>query len=395
MTEDRLRILKSKIKQFKGSSDDVDLPSGYTFTKHLSAWEETLANHLPYIHVPTLRLNECIPELVLALAALGAQQRYETRASLLLYHTSKDIALERMRITRSRKGGASTVRSEQSGTVLQSACTLLTLLIFATWSADAKLVEEALELHSPLIFCLRDDGLGDDNEIPGQDWHSWAASETRIRIKLMAFCFLNLHTIAYDHPPALFWHEVNLRLPCTVEEWHAADPARWFQSLEQVTERQRCFPEALKQLLSMDGQAAQIQPAPSPFGNYVLLHGLIQRIHLIRQLTGPSALEEEDITKLHLLDIELEPSSGAHVTIKILAQSSQIFDFYNSEIVPPKMPTEGDLNHDCEFAQRGLVAAVDDPVVLSDSTKKVVWDTEAYNFLQEDCPDTANKMLWR
>ncbi|PHH87684.1 hypothetical protein CDD83_8541 [Cordyceps sp. RAO-2017] len=52
-------------------------------------------------------------------------------------------------------------------------------------------------------------------------------------------------------------------------------------------------------------------------------------------------------------------------------------------------------NHDFEFAQRGLVAPVKDPLILSDSDKEVVWNAGAYDFLQADCPDTANAALWR
>ena len=47
-------------------------------------------------------------------------------------------------------------------------------------------------------------------------------------------------------------------------------------------------------------------------------------------------------------------------------------------------------NHDFEFAQRGLVATFQDPVIMSDSGHTVVWDTQAYDFLQDSCPDTAN-----
>jgi hypothetical protein len=299
MTEDRLESLQRNLQQFKGSLSNIALPSCHTFTKSLSAWEETLASHLPYIHIPTLCLNDCIPELVLALAALGAQQRYETRTSLLLYRAGKTVALERIRLNRLRnKTGTSITGFGESRTNIESASALLTLMVFATWSADGTLVDEAFELHSSLMFCLRGDGLTDNNENSSQDWSSWALAETRTRVKFMTFCFLNLHTIAYNHPPVLFWHEVDLKLPCTVREWHATGALQWLLARQEVVDEQRRFPESLKALLSSDGQTSQIQPVPSPFGNYVLLHGLLQRIYLIRQLAITPTLEEEDIVKL-------------------------------------------------------------------------------------------------
>jgi alkyl sulfatase BDS1-like metallo-beta-lactamase superfamily hydrolase len=51
-------------------------------------------------------------------------------------------------------------------------------------------------------------------------------------------------------------------------------------------------------------------------------------------------------------------------------------------------------NHDFEFAQRGLVATLDNPLI-HDSNGNVVWDASAYDFMQEECPPTANKSLWR
>ncbi|KAG7428684.1 hypothetical protein Forpi1262_v009408 [Fusarium oxysporum f. sp. raphani] len=237
---------------------------------------------------------------VLALAALGAQQRYETRTSLLLFHAGKTIALERIRLTRLRnKEAKPTPGLDQSETIIQSASALLTLIVLATWSANAELVDEAFELHRPLMFCLREDGLTEEDEMSNQDWSLWALSETRIRIKAMAFCFLNLHTIAYDQPPVLFWHEVDLKLPCTVREWHAMEEFQWLLARQEVVNEQRRFPESLKALLSSDGQTPQMQPAPSPLGNYVLLHGLLQRIYLIRQIAVTPILREEDIINLH------------------------------------------------------------------------------------------------
>lgn len=52
-------------------------------------------------------------------------------------------------------------------------------------------------------------------------------------------------------------------------------------------------------------------------------------------------------------------------------------------------------NKDFEFAQRGLVATPSSAQIYSDSGSEVVWNTDAYNFLQADCPSTANKLLWR
>jgi alkyl sulfatase BDS1-like metallo-beta-lactamase superfamily hydrolase len=45
-------------------------------------------------------------------------------------------------------------------------------------------------------------------------------------------------------------------------------------------------------------------------------------------------------------------------------------------------------------ATRGLVAAFD-PARVKNEDGKVVWDLAAYDFLEQDCPDTAHPSLWR
>jgi len=49
---------------------------------------------------------------------------------------------------------------------------------------------------------------------------------------------------------------------------------------------------------------------------------------------------------------------------------------------------------DFENAERGFVEALD-PCVVTDAAGRVVWDLEAYSYLDADCPDTVNPSLWR
>ena len=49
---------------------------------------------------------------------------------------------------------------------------------------------------------------------------------------------------------------------------------------------------------------------------------------------------------------------------------------------------------DFEDAERGFVGAMD-PCVVSADDGRVVWDNDAYSFLGDACPGTANPSLWR
>lgn len=49
---------------------------------------------------------------------------------------------------------------------------------------------------------------------------------------------------------------------------------------------------------------------------------------------------------------------------------------------------------DLEDARRGFMGTAQDPLIR-DATGSAVWDLEAYGFLDQECPDTANPSLWR
>lgn len=49
---------------------------------------------------------------------------------------------------------------------------------------------------------------------------------------------------------------------------------------------------------------------------------------------------------------------------------------------------------DFENAERGFVASLD-PCIVTDASGRVVWDLEAYSYLDADCPPTVNPSLWR
>ena len=53
-----------------------------------------------------------------------------------------------------------------------------------------------------------------------------------------------------------------------------------------------------------------------------------------------------------------------------------------------------DDERELENAERGLIVAPDSLVIKTDSGK-VAWSQDAYAFLDEDAPDTANPSLWR
>lgn len=273
-----------------------------------------------FIH-HTWRVNEAPPELVLAVSAVGAQYCFEHRNSERLFYAGKAILMERLRREADRFGlGTSTLlglhgcpsphRHQESRAssgdapadpekweVMDTVRTLIILMGYATWEPKEVLLREAFALQSLLVQVLRSIGLTEDPEAedppPSDDphaaWLAWIRQESTRRAKLIAFSFLHIHSVAYNVYPVLRSNEVHLRLPCPTREWKAPTAAHWRAAAREAPGRQLLFQDALSLLLRDSGGAAPLDPIPTPLGNYVLLHGLLQRIYIVRDLSLPLA----------------------------------------------------------------------------------------------------------
>jgi transcription factor-like protein len=186
---------------------------------------------------------------------------------------------------------------------------------YATWEPKVSLLQEALTLQGLLAQVLRDIGLSETNEEepdltfdqhnpPQAAWQSWVDRESTRRPKRIAFSFLHTHSLAYNVYPVLRSNEVNLRLPCSTREWKAMTPQQWLDARRDTPKEQLYFQDALSMLLKKaDGGTSALDPLPTPLANYLLLHGLLQRIYIVRDLSLPvmdpsAALPAEEVDKL-------------------------------------------------------------------------------------------------
>lgn len=244
------------------------------------------------------------------MAAAGAQYCFERRSSERLFRVAKAIVFERLRQEETHFGpqtlgliASNNVYTPEVITVarrtgpwspLDMAKTLLTLVGFATWERK-DLLQQAFCLRGLLVETLRDIGLREEGvDITGSSsrsamWDQWVQLESARRTKLVAFCYINVHSIAYNIHPLLWSNELHLRLPCCTPQWQASSAAQWSTLRRDNKEDQMLFQQALSILLQGPTSTATVQPIPSPIGNYILLHALLQRIHVVRELSFPMA----------------------------------------------------------------------------------------------------------
>ncbi|CAG8285538.1 unnamed protein product [Penicillium salamii] len=339
VTEDQRFRLAASLEEFRNVIPDFVLPSRHTLTRYLMSYFEGFQPHLPFMHMPTFNIADRTPEVVLAIMTIGAQYRFEHRNAERIFHVSKAILFERMsrepRIPAKPAYGAVSqvplgispysnfgdqsltqpqVAAERTAAWKQIEITrcLLILMGYSTWE-NARLVQEAFHIQGLLVRQLREGGLTEDTSRSDPraplDWHEWADQESNRRTKLIAFCFIHVHSIAFNAYPSLRSNEIHLRLPCSTMEWSANTAAEWEAAQQARGPQQLFFQDALTLLLQKSRSATPLNPIPAPLGNYILLHGLLQRIHLVSELSLPNgnhstSLPTEELNKLEYVSQE-------------------------------------------------------------------------------------------
>lgn len=316
ISEDQRFRLAASLEDFRNVIPDFTLPSRHTLTRYLTSYFEGFHPHIPFIHIPTFRFNECSAELILAIMTIGAQYRFEHRNAEKIFHVSKAVLYERM--NRESRSGYPMVSqyADQNRSVGPGASStsrkmevircLLVLMSYATWER-AGLVQEAFQIQGQLVQHLRDAGLTEPHSDPrGQtlDWYEWADQESIRRTKLISFCFIHIHSVAYNVYPSLRSSEIHMRLPCSTKEWIANNAAEWEAAQRDRGPQQLFFQDALTLLLQKSRSAVPLEPIPAPLGNYMLLHGLLQRIHIVSELSLPNGLHSTSLPTEELNKIE-------------------------------------------------------------------------------------------
>ena len=313
-------------------------PSRHSLSRYLAGYVNGFHEHLPFIHVPTLQVAASAPELVLALAAVGAQYRFENSRGIELFYAAKAVVMEQIRRrdeqaiphswNRPRTGsmaqspgGGFTSQSHSSSPFqhvspdttittdskeqMDSIQALLLLTAFATWERHTELLREALAFQSILARLVREAGLTSPDIMQSPEdltWEDWIKTEGEKRTKLIVYCFFNLHSITWNVPPLILNSEVKLTLPDPANEWKASSAEQWRKLHTANAAPQMPFQTAFARLFTKQSQATATPI--SPLGNYILVHALIQQIFFARQLSlawpgvAGSSLRMEDIAVL-------------------------------------------------------------------------------------------------
>ena len=270
-------LMIGKLKVYSSIiTHDFKLPSRHTLTCFLTGYVTIFNEHYPLLHLPTLKLETLSLELFLSIAALGAQYYWERTKGLELFHVARAVTYERLR-------GQTLLSQEihlEDHEVLQAAQALILLIAVSTWSEAGK--GEAFSLRSLLEDIMHSDVF--NLKLPTKDglWLHWKHYEEVKRMKLIAYCFFNLHTITFDVPPMMLYRDLNVELACSERLWRADTRDKWLQqSLAEKPGLQ--FACAFQALFDSSTEPRDDFETRSPLSGHTLLQAIIQHIWLLQQ----------------------------------------------------------------------------------------------------------------
>lgn len=324
--EDRQHIAL-KLREFPlVAPSDFQLPSRLALSRYLAGYINGFHEHMPCLHIPTMSVQNTSIELILAMAAVGAQYCFEGEKGVEIFHVSQEIAMRRIRRRDIRtadagqsQGGSfgwfledgrlnsprQSLHSQSYHThgpssgslglpidqgydedLMQTAQALFLLMAMATWAKHQGILRQALAIQSILATLVREDGLK-MAPLVSHDiaWEDWARYESIKRTKFIVFCFFNLHCIVYNIPSLILSSELDLPLPCDANEFRAPTGVRWREVRKKNRRPEANFQSAFNSLFDRPSRAnLESYLSISSLGNYVLIHALIQRIFFVRQI---------------------------------------------------------------------------------------------------------------
>jgi hypothetical protein len=273
------------------------LPSKHTVCRYIEGYFSGFHAHLPFLHVPTVSFRTTSPELILAILATGALYRFQRRQSDQLYMAAYALVQYKVQrrdqdIHRDSTSAASKESSSNPRVELLQAMTLLIAL--STWNYS-RLLSDSFALAAQLALLIQEGCGSDVSNTPSQDeWTSWVYNESERRIKFTAYCFLNLHSIVYNIAPKLMTAQLgNVLLPSPESHWQAIDTTGWRAARQKEQHHEIDFRTAFANLCR-ERPSSEFLGKTSTFGNYVLVHGIVQQIFLCRHSLVDFASQSEE-----------------------------------------------------------------------------------------------------
>jgi hypothetical protein len=328
VTVEARAVLVSKVAYFASV-----IPPGFTIvsrhalSRYITGFISGFHEHLPFLHLPSMSVDTASLELVLALAAIGAQYCREPEKGLEIFKVAKAVCIERVRrrderslkraslrfndgaesvlgrnkvaVGRTEGLDAKEILEENDDNPIETAQALLVLMAMATWFERRPPAREAPAIRSLLETLIRDEGLESTLLPDTVSWADWIVHEGAKRTKLIVFAFFNLHSIVFDIPPMILSGKIDMHLPCMELEWKAPTESLWREARRNRTPEPK-FLDTVKSLFQGNNNSPDNRPRYSSLGSYILIHALIQHIWLTQELFRGQTFDASESDPSHL-----------------------------------------------------------------------------------------------
>ncbi|KAH8423414.1 fungal specific transcription factor domain-containing protein [Aspergillus melleus] len=306
------------------------LPSRHTMTRYIATYFSGFHRHLPFLHIPTFSPVKVQFDLILAMAAIGAQSSFDNDTAVMLFKTSHAVVLERLR---HRKAELCVKTFAEDGSLavpqyiaehetnhpisnlrplpgkfksLPAAQTLLLLMAMATWGNSKAIYNESVGLQNALTSLVRDEGFLEMQTQTTQEmnWSQWIHVEGFKRTLAIIFCFFIFHTIVYDTPPPILNSELDIYLPSHEANWAARSEKKW-DELRRESGPESNFQRSFSLLFSKNSDEGNGDTEGySSLGGYTLILAIIQHIYLLRAMTKSEPGSDRSLPSTDVADVE-------------------------------------------------------------------------------------------
>ncbi|KAJ5663193.1 hypothetical protein N7507_003924 [Penicillium longicatenatum] len=280
---------------------DFVFPSKYVLCRYIEGFFTGSHGHLPFLHLPTVSIARLSPPLILAIIAMGAQYRFESKRAVCFCRASKSLIDNFISVHApffpSFNPGTDideVTCSQRIGMeILQSQIILSTLGI---WGHHG-LLSDSISMTTQMAQTFRDGALLNDDYSDCETWNAWIQKEGQRRTIFTAYMLSNNQTALYNMPPKILNSEMaTTYLPSSEEVWKASSATEW-RALR--SKQHPCVPFGTAYArLFRSKQIQRRRPSLSSFGNLILIHGIFQNIFLAWETAYSTASPTERPTTL-------------------------------------------------------------------------------------------------
>ena len=206
--------------------EDVELPPKALFDHLCDLYAENCSSILPFIHLPSWRLQRRHPLLVLSIAAIGSHylKNHDVHQFVLSLHEF---------VRRVLFLAAGSLDAHRIDSAIEHRIALLHV-IGATYCGEKTLRDQAFALRLKLTTFFLDEHLPSRTTFATEDdWSVWVERESRIRLRHCIWMMDCIWSFQFQTRTLLSLSDAKPALPSTERLWNASTASHWMQLMHE------------------------------------------------------------------------------------------------------------------------------------------------------------------